>query len=140
MVQAELWPIAWKQCTVIWNLQTSLFQVLSNILVYKNYHVYIFFCKVLSVVFKASSAVSKGPCNSNCSRKSVIWRFVSTPTSPPFSRTSWKFFTYHSVSWHASWLLCLLLARFDHCATGKYVKQPLFPLYKINPLHILCDP
>ena len=83
VVQAELWPIAWKQCTVIWNLQTSLFQFLSNILVYKNYHVYIFFCKVLSVVFKASSAVSKGPCNSNCSRKSVIWSFVSTPTSPP---------------------------------------------------------
>ena len=63
MVQVELWPIEWKQCTVIWNLQTSLFQLLSNILVYKNHHVYIFFCKVLSVVFKVSSTIllmSKG--------------------------------------------------------------------------------
>ena len=63
VVQVELWFIAWKQCTVIWNLQTSLFQLLSNILVYKNHHVYIFFCKVLSVVFKVSSTIllmSKG--------------------------------------------------------------------------------
>ena len=63
MVQVELWPIEWNQCTVISNLQTSLFQLLSNILVYKNHHVYIFFCKVLSVVFKVSSTIllmSKG--------------------------------------------------------------------------------
>ena len=62
-MQVELWPIEWKQCTVISNLQTSLFQLLSNILVYKNHHVYIFFCKVLSVVFKVSSTIllmSKG--------------------------------------------------------------------------------
>ena len=64
VVQVELSPIAWKQCTVIWNLQTSLFQLLSNILAYKNPHVYMFFCKVLSVAFKASStilSVSTGP-------------------------------------------------------------------------------
>ena len=63
-VQVELWSILWKQFTVIWNLQTCLIQLLSNILVYKNHHVYIFFCKVLSVVFKASSTIlsmSKGP-------------------------------------------------------------------------------
>ena len=62
-MQVELWPIERKQCTVISNLQTSLFQLLSNILVYKNHHVYIFFCKVLSVVFKVSSTIllmSKG--------------------------------------------------------------------------------
>ena len=63
VVQVELSPIAWKQCTVIWNLQISLFQLLSNILAYKNPHVCMFFRKVLSVAFKASLtifSVSKG--------------------------------------------------------------------------------
>ena len=63
VVEVELWSIAWEQCTVIWNLRTSLFQLLSNIFAYKNHNVYIFFCKVLSVVFKASSTIlsmSKG--------------------------------------------------------------------------------
>ena len=89
MVQVELWSIVWKQCTVIWNLQTSLFQLLSNILAYKNHHVYIFFCKVLSVVFKASSSIlsmNKGPI--------VIWivhgrtsydvLLLLLPLPPPF--------------------------------------------------------
>ena len=106
VVQLELWPIAWKQSTVIWNLQTSLFQLLSNILVYKNHHVYIFLCKVLSVVFKASSTIL------SMKEATRNWRFVTTPT--PLSRTSWKFFISHSVLRHANWLLCLLLARFDH--------------------------
>ena len=124
VVQVELWPIAWKQCTGIWNLQTSLFQLLSNILVYKNHHVYIFFCKVLSVIFKASSTIlsmSKGP---------LIIRIVHGRTSyevffrppqppPPPARLFKNIVISRSVSWHANWLLCLLLARFDHCATGK---------------------
>ena len=61
VVNVELWPIEWKQCAVI---QASLFQFLSNILVYKNHHVYLLFCKVLLVIFETSSAIlsmSKGP-------------------------------------------------------------------------------
>ena len=131
--------IAWKQSTVIWNLQTSLFQLLSNIPVYKNHHVYIyiyiyiFFCKVLSVVFKASSTIlpmSKGPL--------VIWIVhertsyvlylpLRDPLPPPLlSRTSWKFFISFCFT-HANWLFCLLLAHFDHSATGNCVKSPVFP-------------
>ena len=124
MVQVELWSIAWKQCTVIWNLQTSLFQLLSSIPVYKNHHVYIFFCKVLSAVFKASSTIL------SMSKVPLVIRIVHGRTSfdvlllplPPFSRTSWKFFVSHSVSRHEDWLLCLFLTHFDHCATGKCVK------------------
>ena len=124
LVQVELWPIAWKQFTVIWNLQASLFQLLSNILVYKSSHeyiyIYIFFCKFLSVVFKASSTIL------SMIKGLLVVRTVHGRTScdilflplPLLSRTSWKFFISRSVSWHANWLLCLLLARFNHCATG----------------------
>ena len=125
VVQLELWPIAWKQSTVIWNLQTSLFQLLSNILVYKNHHVYIF-CKVLSVVFTASSAilsVSKGPLVIRIvhGRMSYDILFLHLPPLPiPFKNIMKNF--SHSVSRHANWLLCLLLARLDHCAAGKCVK------------------
>ena len=41
-VQVEIWSIAWKQCTIVWNSQTRLFQLLSNILAYKSHHVYIY--------------------------------------------------------------------------------------------------
>ena len=127
VVQVELSPIAWKQCTVIRNLETSLFQLLSNILAYKNPHVYMFFCKVLSVAFNNFVSEYGATRNSNCSWKNVIWCIVSivstpTPSPPPLSRTSWKFFISHSVSRHANWLLCPFLARLDPCATRKCVK------------------
>ena len=124
MVQVELWSIAWKQCTVIWNLQTSLFQLLSNILAYKNHHVYIFSWKVLSVVFKASSTIlsmSKGPLVIRIVHGRTSYDVLLLPLLPPLSRTSWTFFISHSVSRHANWLLCFL-AHFNHCATGKCVK------------------
>ena len=132
VVQVELWTIAWKQCTVIWNLRTSLFQLLSNILAYKNHNVYIFFCKVLSVAFKASSAIlsmSKGPLVIRIVHGRASYDVFLLPLSPShsLSRTSCKSFISHSVSRHANWLLCLLLSRFNHCATGKCVKEPVFP-------------
>ena len=120
MVQVELWSIAWKQCTVICNLQTSLFQLLSNILAYKNHHVYI--CtKYIYAKFYQLSLKHLQQFSQWVSGHSIIWCFLTNPT-PPLSRTPWKFFISHSVSRHANWLLCLLLARFDHCATGKCVK------------------
>ena len=132
VVQVELSLIAWKQCTVIWNLQTSLFQLLSNILAYKNPHVYMFFCKVLSAAFKASSTIlsmSTGPLviqivHGRMSYDVLFLLFLPLPCLPPhpLSRTSWKFFISHSVSRHANWLLCPFLARLDPCATGKCVK------------------
>ena len=131
VVQVELWPIAWKHCTVIWNLQASLFQLLYNILVYKSHHeyiyiyiYYIFFCKFLSVVFKASSTIL------SMIKGLLVIRTVHGRTScdilflplPLLSRTSWKFFISRFVSRHANWLLSLLLARFNHCSTGKCIK------------------
>ena len=125
VVEVELWSIAWEQCTVIWNLRTSLFQLLSNIFAYKNHNVYIFFCKVLSVVFKASSTIlsmSKGPLVIRIVQGRTSYDVFLLALNPPLSRTSWKFFISHSVSRHANWLLCLLLSRFSHCTTGKCVK------------------
>ena len=133
VVQVEFWPIAWKQCTVIWNFQTSSFQLLSNILAYKNHHVYIFFCKVLSVIFKESSTIlsmGKGTLAIRIVHGRTSYDVLFLPLAlrtPPLSRTLWKFFISHSVSRHANRLLCFLLTRFDHCVTGKCVKQPAFP-------------
>ena len=130
VVNVELWSIEWKQCAVI---QASLFQFLSNILVYKNHHVYLLFCKVLLVIFETSSAIlsmSKGPLVIRIVHGRTSYEVFlltlpspSVPLPPPsLSRTSWKFFFSHSVSWHANWLLWLLLAHFDHCAPGNCVK------------------
>ena len=87
IVQVELWSISWKHCTVIWNLQTSLFQLLSSILVYKNHHVYIFFCKVLSAVFKASSTIlsmSKVPLVIRIVHGRTSYDVLLLPLPPPF--------------------------------------------------------
>ena len=128
VVQVELSPIAWKQCTVIWNLQTSLFQLLSNILAYKNSHVYMFSCKVWSVALKASStifSVSKGPLviqivHGRMSYDVLFPLFLPLPL-PPF-KNDVKIF-YLSFCFTACKLtLCLLLACLDPCATGKCVK------------------
>ena len=51
VVQVELWSIAWNQCTVIWNLKQVYFSCCPIFLSLKTI---IFFCKVLSVVFKVS--------------------------------------------------------------------------------------
>ena len=98
VVQVELWFIAWKQCTVIWNLQTSFVQLLSNILAYKNRHVCIFFYKVLSVVFKASSTIlslSKEPLIIRNVYGRTSYDVLLLPLPPPsLSRTSWTVFIF----------------------------------------------
>ena len=129
VVQVELSPIAWKQCTVIWNLETSLFQLLSNILAYKNPHVYMFFCKVLSVAFNNFVSEYGATRNSNCSWKNVIWcivSIVSTPTPPPLhplSRTSWKFFIlFHGmqIDSFALFLLAWILVQLESALNSLY--------------------
>ena len=129
VVQVELWSIAWKQCTVIWNLQTSLFQLLSNILVYKNHHVYIF-CKVLSVVFTASSAilsVSKGPLVIRIvhGRMSYDILFLHLPPPcPSLSRTSWKIFLilFHGmqIDSFAFFLLASIIVQLESALNSLY--------------------
>ena len=83
MVQVELWSIAWKQCTVICNLQTSLFQLLSNILAYKNHHVYIC-AKYIYAKFYQLSLKHLQQFSQWVSGHSIIWCFLTNPTPPPF--------------------------------------------------------
>ena len=100
VVQVELWSIAWMQCTVIWNLQTSLFHLLSNILACKNRHVCVFFCKVLSVVFKALSTIlslSKEPLMIRNVHWKASYDLLLLPylTPPPFQDRHEKFLSFY---------------------------------------------
>ena len=90
------WALVHSMKAVYCNMKLTnkFIQLLSNILAYKNRHVCTFFCKVLSVVFKASSTIL------SLSKEPLIIRIVHGRTSydilllplPPISRTSWKFF------------------------------------------------
>ena len=132
VVQVELSPIAWKQCTVIRNLETSLFQLLSNILAYKNPHVYMFFCKVLSVAFNNFVSEYGATRNSNCSWKNVIWfifSIVSTPTpSPPPTpfqerhENFWSLILFHDmqIDSFALFLLAWILVQLESALNSLY--------------------
>ena len=124
MVQVELWSIAWKQCTVICNLQTSLFQLLSNILAYKNHHVYIC-AKYIYAKFYQLSLKHLQQFSQWVSGHSIIWCFLTNPPPPPFQERHENFLSlilFHGmqIDSFAFFLLASIIVQLESALNSLY--------------------